>query len=42
MMIMRCGLYGKNADRMRSFISVTSVYFLGGLCVRPSIVGSGI
>lgn len=42
MMIMRCGLYGKNADRMRSFISVTSVYFLGGLCVMASIAGYGI
>lgn len=42
MMIMRCGLHGKSVDRMRSFISVTSVYFFGGFCVMPSIAGYSI
>lgn len=42
MMIMRRGLHGKNVDYTRSFISVTSVYFLGGRCVMPSIAGYGI
>ena len=42
MMIMRCGLHGKSADCTRSCISVTSVYFLGGLSVMPSIAGYGV